>query len=103
MASNELDISHDPQRQRFEARVDGLACIASYRRQGESITFHHTGVPVALQGRGIAAKLVQVALDWARAEGLQVIPACSYVQVYMRRHPETMDLLMPRPTPPGGD
>jgi D-alanyl-D-alanine dipeptidase len=50
----------------------------------------------ALQGQGIAAVLVQAALDWARAERLQVRPVCSYVAAYMRRHPDTLDLLEPR-------
>jgi predicted GNAT family acetyltransferase len=53
----------------------------------------HTEVPPALEGRGIAAALVKAALDWARAEGLRVRPLCSYVVAYMRRHPETQDLL----------
>jgi predicted GNAT family acetyltransferase len=29
----------------------------------------------------------------ARANGLRVMPACSYVRAYMRRHPDTQDLL----------
>ena len=33
------------------------------------------------------------ALAHARAQGLRVRPVCSYVQVYMRRHPDTQDLL----------
>jgi predicted GNAT family acetyltransferase len=51
-------------------------------------------VPAALQGRGLAAALVQAALAWARAERLR--PTCSYVAAYMRRHPDTQDLLAPR-------
>ena len=53
----------------------------------------HTEVPPAFEGRGIAAALVREALAWARAQGLKVWPLCSYVAVYMRRHPETQDLL----------
>ena len=54
---------------------------------------HHTEVPPALQGLGLAGELVQAVLDWARAQGLQVRPTCSYVAAYMRRHAETQDLL----------
>ena len=53
----------------------------------------HTEVPPALEGRGIAARLVQAALDYAQAEGLKVLPRCSYVRAYMRRHPRTQSLL----------
>jgi predicted GNAT family acetyltransferase len=37
--------------------------------------------------------VVKAALEHARAHGLKVRPACSYVSSYMRRHPETRDLL----------
>jgi predicted GNAT family acetyltransferase len=78
---------------RFETTVDGLLCIADYRRQGDVLVLPHTLVPAALRGHGIAAALVQAALDWARAEGLKVEPVCSYVAAYMRRHPESHTLL----------
>jgi hypothetical protein len=93
-----ITVTHDPEQQRFEALVDGHACVATYRRKGDVVTFTHTGVPRELQGRGIAAELVRQALDWAQAEGLKVVPACSYVRVYMQRHPETLTLLAQRGT-----
>lgn len=80
---------------RFEATVEGRLCIADYRLQNGVMVMPHTVVPQPLQGRGIAAELVRHALDWARAEGLKVAPLCSYVALYMRRHPETQDLMAP--------
>jgi predicted GNAT family acetyltransferase len=73
--------------------VPGGPALCVYRRQGDVLLLTHTEVPPALEGRGIAAALVKAALDWARAEGLRVRPLCSYVVTYMRRHPETQDLL----------
>jgi predicted GNAT family acetyltransferase len=90
------DIFHTPAQQAFVADVDGATAVCAYRRDGDMLVLHHTEVPAALQGRGLAAALVQAALDWARAEGLVVRPSCSYVAAYMRRHPETQDLLAPR-------
>ena len=69
------------------------AAVCSYRRVGDVLVLHHTEVPPALQGQGLAGELVQAVLDWARAQGLHVRPTCSYVAAYMRRHPETQDLL----------
>lgn len=88
--------SHDSERQHFEVLIDGHACVADYRRKDGIVTLTHTGVPRELQGRGIAAELIRQVLEWAEAEGLKVIPACSYVQVYMRRHPRTLGLLAQR-------
>lgn len=91
-----LAVTHHPEASRFEARLgdDGQhLAVCSYRRVGDTLVLHHTEVPWALQGRGLAGELVQGALDWARAHGLRVRPSCSYVAAYMRRHPETRDLL----------
>ena len=76
-----------------QVRAVRTPAICSYRRQGNVLVLHHTEVPRALQGQGLAGELVQAVLDWARAEGLRVRPTCSYVAAYMRRHAETQDLL----------
>lgn len=90
-----LDIHHLPEQGRFETWVDGLRCEADYVLQGQVMHMTHTGVPRALEGRGIAAALVLAALQWARGQQLKVNPVCSYVAVYLRRHPEWQDLRTP--------
>ena len=86
-------IEHNVAASRFEATVEGQLCVCQYRVFGKVMMLTHTGVPQVLRGRGIAALLVQAALDHARAHGLKVRPDCSYAEVYMQRHPETLDLL----------
>jgi predicted GNAT family acetyltransferase len=86
-------VSHNADHQRFEATVESQLCVADYRMRGDVMCMTHTGVPHAVGGRGIAAELVRVALAHAEAQGLKVEPACSYVEAYMRRHPETHKLL----------
>jgi uncharacterized protein len=86
-------VTHNAARQRFEATVDGQLCVADYQLRGNVMWMTHTGVPTAVGGRGIAAELVRVALAWAEEKGYTVEPSCSYVEVYMRRHPETLKLL----------
>jgi predicted GNAT family acetyltransferase len=93
MAPPTLTIVHHPHIGRFEATVEGLPCEADYCLDGRIMRMTHTGVPRQLEGRGIAAALVHEALGWARAQGYQVDPVCSYVRVYIRRHPEWQDLL----------
>lgn len=88
-----MAIQHHAGTGRFEAMVEGLRCELDYQLDERLMRITHTGVPRALEGRGIAAALVAHALAWARAQGHQVQPLCSYVQVYMRRHPEWQDLL----------
>jgi predicted GNAT family acetyltransferase len=86
-------VTHRPEAERFEAQVGDSLALCNYRRLGDLLVLHHTEVPQALQGQGVAADLVAAALAWAREQGLRVRPTCSYVASYMRRHPETQDLL----------
>ena len=87
------EVVHNAERQRFEAIVEGMLCRSDYRLSGGAMMLVHTEVPPSLQGRGIAAVLVRATLDYARERGYKVIPACSYVRTYMRRHPDTAPLL----------
>jgi len=93
MSTPPLSIVHQPEHERFEVVVDGLRCEVEYHLHNGIMDMTHTRVPQALEGRGIAAQLVSTALTWARAEGLRVNPVCSYVAVYVRRHPEWQDLV----------
>jgi predicted GNAT family acetyltransferase len=78
---------------RFEAVVDGHVAVATYALSGDTITFVHTEVPEALQGRGIARALVEFALGSARERGLKVVPQCTVFIAYMRKNVQTHDLL----------
>jgi len=88
-----LSIAHDAPSACFWADVDGGRAECVYRLAGGVMNIVHTEVPPQAEGRGIAAALVRAALAHARAEGLRVRPSCSYVRVYMRRHPDTQELL----------
>ena len=91
-----LDIRHNEAAHRFEVGVDGQLARADYQIEGDVMRIFHTEVPFAFEGRGIAARLVSAAFEYARERGLKVLPACSYVRDYVRRHPETHALLAPK-------
>jgi predicted GNAT family acetyltransferase len=77
----------------FELVVDGHRAVAAYQMEGDTIVFTHTIVPRAIEGRGVASKLIRAALDSARDRGLKVVPQCPFVAAYIKRHPDTQDLL----------
>ena len=79
----------------YEVHAEGEVAILTYQRQGKRITFYHTEVPPALEGRGIAGTLARAALEAARADGLEVVPLCPYVAAYIRRHQEYLPLVSP--------
>ncbi|UGB37347.1 GNAT family N-acetyltransferase [Frateuria soli] len=87
-----FDIRHDPAARRFETVVDGQHCELDYRLDDRVMTITHTGVPGAVEGRGIASALTRAAMEAARSAGWTVVPACAYAASWLRRHPEFADL-----------
>lgn len=89
-------IQHDRDARRFETWVEGFHCVLDYMlADGVSVcvmTITHTAVPAEVAGGGIASELVRAALDVARAEDWKVIPACSYADVWVKRHATYHDL-----------
>lgn len=72
-------VIHQPERQRFLSTVDGQDSVLEYRLLPDSrVDFHHTYVPEALRGRGIAEALVRAGLAWAGAAGLRCEASCWY-------------------------
>lgn len=88
-----IRVVHNEREQRFEVEIDGQLSVADYELQDDRMIFTHTYTPPAQRGRGIAEKLVRTALEYARAERRKIVPACSYVAVFIERHPEFKPLL----------
>ncbi len=88
-----LTVIDNKDEQRYEVHDDGEVAVLTYERHGKRIFFVHTGVPPALEGRGIAGLLARTALENARAEALEVVPLCPYVAAYIRRHREYLPLV----------
>lgn len=86
---------HDnPGASRFEITVgDELAGFAEYRLTDGGITFTHTVIDDAYGGRGLGGRLASAVLDEARARGLRVNPACSFIRGYIERHPDYLELV----------
>jgi len=91
---SEPRVSDKPDESRFEISLDGeVVGVADYVRDGATVTFTHTIVEPAYEGRGLGATLVGAALDSTRAAGLTVVPQCSFVRHYIETHPSYADLV----------
>ena len=92
---NEVPITHNEAASRFEAALGRDLAHAEYQRaKGDLIVFTHTKVPPAFEGQGIGQRLARVALNYARDEGLTVMPLCPFIAAYIRRHDEYRPLVM---------
>jgi predicted GNAT family acetyltransferase/ribosome-associated protein YbcJ (S4-like RNA binding protein) len=88
-------IVHLPESQRWEARDEQASAVGylSYQLVDGVLDLQHTVVDPAASGRGLGGRLVEEALQHARAEGLQVRPTCPFVPAYLEKHPEHQDLV----------
>lgn len=78
---------------RFEIDIEGQLAVSNYRRRDDRIIFTHTEVPEQFEGRGIGNRLAVAALDFAREEGLRVVPRCRFIAAFIERHREYQDLV----------
>jgi predicted GNAT family acetyltransferase len=91
MANEVTDV---PDRRRYEVRVDGeLAGYAEYILTEGLMTFTHTEIEPAFEGRGLGSVLTREALDDVRARELAVLPLCPFVKGWIQRHRDYADLV----------
>jgi predicted GNAT family acetyltransferase len=92
--SADVRVVDEPERSRFEIRVDGdVAGFTEYRRRPGLIAFIHTLIDPRFEGRGLASQLVRTALSEARSDGLSVLPFCPFVRSYIAGHTEYLDVV----------
>ncbi len=90
----QIEVRDDGEAGRYEVLVDGqVAGYADREVRDGRMVLPHTVVSPAVRGQGLAAAMVRRALDDARAQGLTVAPACSYVSAYIAEHPDDLDLV----------
>lgn len=98
MTSADVRVQNNPEKNRYEVFEDGqLAGFAEYMLSNGLVTFTHTEVDPAFEGKGLASQLVQFAMDDVRATGeRQVLPICPYVTAWLKRHPDYLDIVYNR-------
>ena len=90
---SDITITHRPDAQRFDTTINGQTGYISYQERDNTLIYDHTIVPQSLGGRGVGSALVGHALDFAHEHNKKVIPQCSFVSAYIKKHPEYQDLL----------
>ena len=65
----------------FPAVSDAAVCI------------NHTFVDNSLRGQGIAGKLVDEVIDYAKAHNKKIKPTCSFAVDWFEKHPEYAEYL----------
>ena len=90
----EAHIADQPDAHRYVIEADGeRAGLLLYRLESDRITFTHAEIDPAREGQGLGSALASFALDDARTRGLAVFPRCPFIESYIQRHPEYVDLV----------
>ncbi len=97
MADNDqthADVLDNPSGHRYEIRTGGqLAGFAEYRPGPDHLTLTHTEIDPTFEGLGLGSRLARGVLDDARARHLTVNPQCPFIDEFIRRHPEYVDVV----------
>jgi uncharacterized protein len=89
-----ITVADNAERKRYEIEVDGEpAGILQYRLRPELIELVHTEIDEEFEGRGLGSRLISFALDDARRRGLAVLPFCPFVNDYIQRHRQYVDIV----------
>jgi predicted GNAT family acetyltransferase len=82
-----MNIHHDSANQEFTAgTTDEQAELAYSLPAAGVIDFVHTFVPESQRGQGVADKLAEAALAYARQQHLRVRTSCEFMASYVQRH-----------------
>jgi predicted GNAT family acetyltransferase len=91
------EIRHDesPDRGAFYIERDGQRIAEqAYRRRGPNhVVIVHTEVDPSLRGQGVARRLLDTLVGWARATGTKVSATCPYAKREFERDPSLGDVL----------
>lgn len=86
---SDFEVTNDEASGRFHTVVDGYTAELTYSLTGDRMVINHTGVPPAIEGRGIGSALVRAAVEDAIARDLTIVPLCSFVGAWLDRHSES--------------
>jgi predicted GNAT family acetyltransferase len=90
------EVTHNPNGDRgaFAIERDGQKlALMTYSRDRDRVEILHTEVDASLRGTGAGGKLVAAAVEWARAEHLQIMPLCAFAKSVFAKTPDYNDVL----------
>ena len=89
-----FDIKHSTEDQAFTVDINGEEGELAYSMPRDGVMdLTHTYVSQNLRNKGLASKLVEKAIDYAKEKNWKIIATCPYVKTFFQRHTQYGDLL----------
>ena len=95
MKYTEIELTDNQAAHHFELVVEGHTAFIDYKRSNERLFLIHTEVPDELEGKGVGSAIVEKAFKYAEQNNLKIVPLCSFVQSYLKRHQEWSRIVAP--------
>lgn len=78
----------------IEENGEQLAEMTYTMRKKNTLVINHTEVSEQLRGKNIGFELVTAGVDFARSEGLKILPYCSFAGKVLKNEPLFADVLV---------
>jgi len=89
----EEKVIHDKAKSQFIISIEDKEAYVDYNIEDNRMNLYHTYTDPELRGKGLAAKVVIAALEYAKENNLKIEPGCTYVQSFISRHKEYEELV----------
>jgi hypothetical protein len=91
-----MEIRHNKNERIFYIEQEGkvIAEMTYYFREDYEIVINHTYVSPVLRGKGIARKLIEKGVEFAREKGYKIYPTCSYAKELLNREEQFADVVL---------
>lgn len=84
-----VELIDNKEKKQYEFHIDKYVPRVEYiKLNNGEIYLTHTGIPRALEGKGIASQLLHQVLTDIESQGLRLVPLCPFVTAYIQKHPE---------------
>lgn len=93
----QVKIVDNPEHHRVEARTESrqLAGFSQYYVRDGAYVFFHTEVDDKYEGQGIGSQIAAGVIEFVKGRGMPLMPECSFIRGWMKKHPESHEVLAP--------
>jgi len=93
--NNEVQLEIDGRKGYFHIDINGKQeAKMTFVFAGENkIIIDHTEVNPGNEGKGLGKKMVTKAVEWARENGIKIVPLCPFAKSVFDKTPEFSDVL----------
>jgi predicted GNAT family acetyltransferase len=95
MRYTEKQLKINSESHRLELEIDGDTAFIEFKLSHQTLFLIHTEVPPALEGKGVGSTIVAKALQYAKDNNYKIVPLCTFVQSYLKRHKEWNNIIDP--------